>query len=104
LSIVVTMRNGDVLRRYVDERDIEALMEPSTQDPSTWSERQVNLWLNIHYPGVYSDEKLYVNRGREIRVSSDEMLTVNAYRPCSSIEEAFDLKLRQYVALFNRSK
>lgn len=105
LSIVVTMRNGDVLTRYVDEKDVDELMAPSTNDPATWSERQVNLWLTIHdvRMGDYSSRgfQTYFNKGRKMTVFDWELDVVNSHLPCTSRESAFDLKLSQYVAKFN---
>jgi hypothetical protein len=100
LCIVVTMKNGDKLMRFVDERDIEELMEPSTNDPTTWSRRQVDLWRSIHYPNVYQSTKVYFNNGRELHVADEEIECVNSYVPCQSRDEAFGLKLRQYASLF----
>jgi len=110
LSIVVTMRNGDALTRYVDEKDIAELMEPSTDDPATWSERQFNLWLTIHHPsmGDYTSEagrryQMYTNKGRRMTVFDWELEAVNDHKPCVDRESAFALKLSSYVALFNRA-
>lgn len=102
LCIVVTMKNGDKLMRFVDERDIAELMEPSTNDPTTWSKRQVNLLRSIHFPNVYSSTKVYFNSRLELQlhVADEELETVNSHVPCQSRDEAFGLKLRQYASLF----
>lgn len=106
LAIVVTMKNGDKLERYVDEKGIDALLEPSSDDPAKWSTRQLRLFTSLRgFPTInaYREQmpgKVCTVNGNSMFVDDETLASVNDLPSLTSLEDAFNIVYRQYCGLF----